>query len=129
MSVITIWIDENDKSVTQKMIDRQIQLHQTAQDQVIVKRTSEKLLPYGFAVTKQDELLSQTASREPNVTRDIKVAEKIANENRFLKSQAFFSKDRSMTHGQKPIKKFTNINDALPEELAKAKENERNTGE
>jgi hypothetical protein len=111
------------------MIDRQIQLHQSQQDHVIVKRTSEKLTPFGFAITKDDELLSQTASREPGVIRDIKVAEKIANENRFLKSQAFFSRDRSLTHGQKPIKKFTNINDALPEELAKAKENERNTGE
>lgn len=129
MSVITINIDENNKSVTKEMIDRQVQLHQTGQDEVVIKYTSEKLPPYGFAITKADELLSQTASREPGLTRNIKVAEKIASENRFLKSQAFFSKDRSLTHGQKPIKKFTNINDAPPEELAKAKKDERNTGE
>jgi len=123
MSVITIWIDENNKSVTQAMIDRQVMLHETAQDEVIIKKTSEKL-PNGIVVLKQDTMLAYMVAKEPELAKDIKVMEKVANQSRFLRKQAFYSRDRSLTHGEKPINKFTNITEVDPVELKEAKKNE-----
>ena len=127
MSVITIWIDENNKAVKQSDIDRQIMLHETPQDEVIVRRTSEKL-PNGMAVLKEDNILAYKVAKEPELTKDIKVMEKVASQNKFLRSQAFYSKDRSLTHGEKPIAKFVNIREADPAEVKEAKKNERISG-
>jgi len=125
MSVITIWIDENNKTIKQSAIDHQVSLNQTPQDQVIIKYTSQKL-PNGIAVTKQDALLEHVVAKDPELAKDVKVMEKVANESRFIRKQAFYSRDRSLTHGEKPITKFTNITEADPVELKEARRNERN---
>ena len=123
MSVITIYIDENNKSVTQAMIDRQIMLHETEQDEVIIRTTKDKL-PNGIAVLKQDNLLAYMVAKEPELANDIKVMEKVANQNKFLRNQAFHSKDKSLTHGEKPITKFTPIGAVDPLELKETKKND-----
>ena len=116
MSLITIWIDQNNTKVTRDMIDRQIQLHQTKQDEVIIRYTTEKI-PNGIQTLRSDELLSQKVAKEPELSKDINIAQKVASENKFLKHQAFYSADRSMTHGEKPIKKFTPIAEVDEAEL------------
>ena len=124
MSLITIWIDQNNTKVTRDMIDRQIQLHQTKQDEVIIRYTTEKI-PNGIQTLRSDELLSQKVAKEPELSKDINIAQKVASENKFLKHQAFYSADRSMTHGEKPIKKFTPIDEVDLAELQAFKDEQQ----
>ena len=124
MSLITIWIDQNNTKVTRDMIDRQIMLHQTKQDEVIIRYTTEKI-SNGIQTLRSDELLSQKIAKEPELSKDINIAQKVASENKFLKHQAFYSADRSMTHGQKPIKKFTPIDEVDLAELQAFKDEQQ----
>ena len=116
MSVITVWVDQNNGKVTKEMIDRQIMLHQTKQVEVIVRYTTEKL-DNGIQTLREDTMLNFKIAKEPELSKDINIKEKVANENKFLKHQAFYSADRSITHGEKPIKKFTPIKDVDEAEL------------
>jgi hypothetical protein len=124
MSLITIWIDQNNTKVTKDMVDRQIMLHQTPQDEVIVRYTTEKL-DNGIQALREDNMLSFKIAKEPELAKEINIKEKLANENKFLKHQAFFSADRSYTHGEKPIKKFTPIDEVDLAELQAFKDEQQ----
>ena len=75
--------------------------HETPQDEVLTVYTDDEI-PGGFAIVKDDNLAEQAARSRPELTADIKTKDVIEKQKRFLRQQAKYSKDTSLTEGAKP---------------------------
>ena len=92
-------------------IDRLVRIHSAPNISVVKKYISQEI-PNGFTIEKKDDLLTNLVKHDDELKKsiDIKHMQVVAEEKAFLKKQAKFSQDVSLTEGVKPYEpKLRNI--------------------
>ena len=89
-----------DADIEQSVIDRFKRLYSNNQDSFIITYSEDKY-PNGFAITKDDNIVATAiTSKKIDVTGDVK--KEIFKQNKIIKDGARYSKDTSVTKGDKP---------------------------
>jgi len=103
VSTYILYVDKNSNISEDVLLDIE-KKHETEQDSV-VRVYTDRTLPYGFAVVKDDNLLNDVAKAKPEILNEKKVLNKIQKQHEFLKEQAKFSRDQTLLKGVKPYGK------------------------